>query len=218
MRSLIKILVTLSLFISAQVAAQLQWADFTDKSEFFSVNFPGDPVIVEGIFHSEYGATFPSKTYTVEIDGYFYQATVINYSAAQQAYLEMPDRTDEGTSPRLWIYDQLGATAFMAKKFRERGGEVTFDAWHHIDMIEGHQLQITNLDQSRTFTGIYLHNSRLYVTEATVPSDALPQGLFQQSLGFLDEKGIRIRYNLAADRSRTFARSYQQRRDSGMGP
>jgi len=51
-----------------------------------------------------------------------------------------------------------------------------------------------------------------------VPPDALPQGLFQQSLGFLDEDGVRIRYNLAADRSRTFARSYLQRRDGGMEP
>ena len=207
-----KILITLLLFISTQVSAQLQWAEFRDEAEFFSVNFPGDPVIVESTLNSEYGAIFPSKTYTVEIDDYFYQATVINYSEARQTYLEMPDRTDEAASPRLWIYDQLGATAFMAKKFRERGGEVTFDAWHHIDMVEGHQLQITNPDQSRTFVGIYLHNSRLYVTEATVPSDALPQGLFQQSLGFLDEEGIRIRYNLQPDRSRTLSEGYYQRR------
>ncbi len=212
MHGLTKALITLLLCVSTQVAAQLQWAEFRDQAEFFSVNFPGDPVIAEGTFLSEYGAIFPSKTYTVESSDYFYRATVIDYSEARQTYLELPDRTDEGTSPRLWIYDQLGATAFMAKKFRERGGEVTFDAWHHIDMIEGHQLQITNLDQSRTFAGIYLHNSRLYVTEATVPSDALPQGLFQQSLGFLDEKGVRIRYNLQPDRSREFARSYQQRR------
>ena len=218
MNSLIKGLSTLLLLVSTQVAAQLQWAEYTDESELFSVNFPADPVVVEGIYHSEYGAIFPLKTYTVEIDDYFYQATVINYSEAQQTYLEMTDRTDEGTSPRLWIYDQLGAMAFMAQKFRNRGGEVTFDAWHHIDMIEGHQLQITNPDKSRTFAGIYLHNSRLYVTEATVPPDALPQGLFQQSLGFLDEDGVRTRYNLAADRSRTFARSYLQRRDGGMGP
>ena len=207
-----KILITLLLFISTQVSAQLQWAEFRDEAEFFSVNFPGDPVIVESTLNSEYGAIFPSKTYTVESGDYFYQATVIDYTDAQQTYLELPDRTDEGNSPRLWIYDQLGATAFMAKKFRERGGEVTFDAWHHIDMIEGHQLQITNPDQSRTFVGIYLHNSRLYVTEATVPSDALPQGLFQQSLGFLDEEGIRIRYNLQPDRSRTLSEGYYQRR------
>ena len=111
MHKLIKILITLLLFISTQVAAQLQWAEFRDETEFFSVNFPGDPVIAEGALNSEYGAIFPSKTYTVEIDDYFYQATVVNYSEARQAYLEMPDRTDEAASPRLWIYDQLGATA-----------------------------------------------------------------------------------------------------------
>lgn len=213
MHSLIKISVTLLFFVSTQATAQLSWAEFRDESEFFSVNFPGDPVIAESTFHSEYGAIFPSKTYTVESGDYFFQATVIDYSEAQQTYQDMPDRTDEGSSPRLWIYDQLGATAFMAKKFRDRGGEVTFDAWHHIDMIEGHQLQITNPDQSRTFAGIYLHNSRLYVLEATVPSGGLPPGLFQQSISFFDENGIRIRYLLQPDRSRTPAPSYLRRQE-----
>ncbi|MFL2546655.1 MAG: hypothetical protein ACJ0SL_04750 [Candidatus Rariloculaceae bacterium] len=213
MHGLTKSLMTLLLFFSTQVFSQLQWAEFRDDSQFFSVNFPADPAITEEPFHSEYGAVFPSRIYTVELDDYFYQATVIDYTAAQQTYADMPDRTDEGSSPRLYIYDQLAATAFIAKKFRDRGGEITFDAWHHIDMVEGHQLQITNSDQSRTFAGIYLHNGRLYVLEATVPSDALPQGLFQQSISFYDELGVRVRYNVHPDRSRTPGRSYQERRE-----
>jgi hypothetical protein len=54
---------------------------------------------------------------------------------------------------------------------------------------------MTNPDRSRTFAGIYLHESRLYILEATAPEDAPPPGLFQQSLTLLDEKGARVRYN-----------------------
>jgi len=32
-----------------------------------------------------------------------------------------------------------------------------------ICLVEGHQLQLTNADQSRTFVGIYLHENRLYI-------------------------------------------------------
>jgi hypothetical protein len=213
MRIFILVPMALLVLISTQAAAQLQWAEFRDESEFFSVNFPGQPNITEALYASEYGATFPSKVYSVEIGDYFYSLRVVDFTAAREAYLELPDKTDEASSQFLWIYDQLAATSYAARKFRERGGELTFDAWHHIDMVEGHQLQITNPDQSRTFAGIYMQNSRLYILEATVPSDALPQGLFQQSISFLDEDGVRIRYVLKEDGSRTPSASYLRRQD-----
>jgi hypothetical protein len=179
------------------------WTTYTDLAQFFSVNFPGEPEVREVPYPSEYGATFPSHVYTVQSGENFYSLTVVDYTNAQRVYLELPDKTDEASSRWLWLYDQLGSPAYAARQFRLRGGEVTYDAWNHIDFVEGHQLQITNLDKSRTFAGLYLHHNRLYILEATVPADALPQGLFQQSLTFLDEDGIRIRYEVQPDRSRT---------------
>lgn len=44
---------------------------------------------------------------------------------------------------------------------------------------------------------------RLYVLEGTVPGDAPPPGLFQQSLGMLDEMGRRIRLESDAERNYT---------------
>ena len=61
--------------------------------------------------------------------------------------------------------------------------------------MEGHQLQLTNADESRSFVGIYLHENRLYVVEATVPRRAPQPGLFQQNLSFLDEAGERVRHD-----------------------
>jgi cyclophilin family peptidyl-prolyl cis-trans isomerase len=64
-----------------------------------------------------------------------------------------------------------------------------------IDLIEGHQLQLTNnADKSRTFAAIYMHDNRLYISEGTVPDGDPPPGLFQQSLGFVDRDGNTVRY------------------------
>ena len=58
----------------------------------------------------------------------------------------------------------------------------------------GRQLQLTNSDKSRTFVSIYMHYNKLYVMEATVPAGYPEPGLFQQSLGWLNEQGNGIRY------------------------
>ena len=96
-----------------------------------------------------------------------------------------------------------GSIAYAAWNFRKRGGEVTYDAYAQVDRIEGHQLQITNADQSRTFVAIHLHARRLYILEATVPPGSPPPVDFQISLYILDEEGKRIRYNLDHDGNRT---------------
>jgi len=67
--------------------------------------------------------------------------------------------------------------------------------WNFVDLVEGHQLQLTNnADKSRTFAGIYMHENKLYVIEGTVPAGYPEPGLFQQSLGWLDENGVGLRY------------------------
>ncbi len=194
-------LILASLLVSATASAQ-SWRMFVDRDEYFSVNFPAEPTVRHFDYASEYGATLPGKIYEVRNGDSLHSVTIINFTDAQRIYQELPDRTDEGNNAALFLYDQRGSIAYAARSFRQRGGDVTYDAWHHIDLVEGHQLQITNPDQSRTYASMYLHNGRLYVLEATVPPGSLPQGLFQQSLSFLDEDGNRIRYRLSPDGSR----------------
>jgi hypothetical protein len=55
-------------------------------------------------------------------------------------------------------------------------------------------MQLTNADKSRTFAGIYMHENKLYIIEGTVPPGYPEPGLFQQSLGWLDEAGVSVRY------------------------
>jgi len=67
--------------------------------------------------------------------------------------------------------------------------------WNFVDLVEGNQLQLTNnADKSRTFAGIYMHENKLYIVEGTVPAGYPEPGLFQQSLGWLDENGLGVRY------------------------
>jgi hypothetical protein len=150
---------------------------------------------------SAFDAVFPARTYSAQTGENRFSATVVDFSDSFRIHSEM-DKTEAATGPTNWLYDQRASVARAAREFRQRGGEVTYDAWSHIDRAEGLQLQITNTDGSRTFAGIYLNGntSRLYVLEATVAAQSPLPGLFQQSLRLLNEEGTeRIRYLLSAN-------------------
>jgi hypothetical protein len=187
------------LFVPFLASAQ-DWQRFVDTDEFFAINIPGEPEVVEVLYSSEWGGNLPAKIYSLKADGISYRITVVNYGTDETSYVRVEDHTDDDFP---WLYDFRGSIAYAAHNIRKRGGEVTFDAWHHIEMVEGHQLQITHEDNSRTYAGIYLYKDtgRLYILEAIAPAGSLSQGLFQQSLSFLDEEGNRVRYRLNADGS-----------------
>jgi hypothetical protein len=172
-----------------------EWATYTNRVDQFEVNFPGQPKVDEITWPSEYGAVFPGRVYSVAQNGSRYSITVIDYTDAERIHAARTNHTEADSLPIYWQVDVQASIAYAATKFRQRPGvKVTYDAFHYIDLVSGHQLQITNPDQSRTFAGIYLHESRLYILEATVPARAPQPGLFQQSLSFLDAAGKKVRY------------------------
>jgi hypothetical protein len=182
------------LFLAVPSFAQ-EWITYVSREDRFSVNFPGKPEVREITYPSEYGAVFPGRVHSYNDGPNRYSVTVIDYTQAEKIHAERTNKTQADSLPIYWQIDVQASIAYAAWQLRQRAAKVTYDAWHYIDLVEGHQLQLTNADQSRTFAGIYLHESRLYILEATVPPDAPPPGLFQQSLSFLDEKGNRVRYN-----------------------
>jgi hypothetical protein len=186
--------VTLILTVAPPVSAQ-EWTTYTNRLDRFEANFPGQPKVDEITWPSEYGAVFPGRVYSLELKGSRYSVTVIDYTDAERIHAARTNHTEADSLPIYWQVDVQASIAYAATKFRQRPGvNVTYDAFHYIDLISGHQLQITNPDQSRTFAGIYLHESRLYILEATVPAKAPQPGLFQQSLSFLDAAGKKVRY------------------------
>ena len=194
MRLIRLMLVAFVLGVPSAALAQ-EWNDYMSTVDKFSITFPGQPTVTEIKWPSEYGAVFPGRVYTVRQGVGTYSVTVIDYTQSEKIHSAIA-KPESFQDPRYWQIDIQASIQYAATKFRQRpGSKVTYDAWHYIDLVEGHQLQLSNQDQTRTFVGIYLHENRLYIVEATVPQGYPPPGLFQQNLSFLDEKGGRVRYN-----------------------
>ena len=83
-----------------------------------------------------------------------------------------------------------------ASKFFQRDAKVVNVMANFADLVAGQEVQLaSNADQSKTYASIYMHDNRLIILEATVLRNYPPPTIFQQSLGWLDENGVRIRYN-----------------------
>jgi YD repeat-containing protein len=197
-------LISLTLpLVFSQLSLAQGWIKYVNEAERFIVNFPREPDIREIDYISEQGATFPARVYSVNDSESRYTVTVVDYTVAEKVHEErcthlgyVCDGFEAGSDVR-------GSIAFAAWNIRQQNnGEITYDAYATVDGIPGHQLQITHADGSRSFIGIHLHARRLYILEGAVPEDWPPPGLFQQSLGILDEDGKRIRYRYDANDNR----------------
>lgn len=183
------------LLVAPSAALAQEWTDFRSTTDRFSITFPGEPRVQDITWPSEYGAVFPGRTYAVQQATSRYSVTVIDYTQSEKLHAAI-SKPESFQDPRYWQVDIQASIQYAATKYRQRqGAKITYDAWHYIDLVEGHQLQLLNPDQTRTFVAIYLHENHLYIVEATVPQGYPPPGLFQQNLSFLDEKGGRVRYN-----------------------
>ena len=193
-----RLALTAAILLSASgVPLAQEWMDYENKEDRFTVNFPGQPKVETVTWPSEYGATFQGRTYSVTVPGGArYAITVIDYTQSRQRHAEL-QKNQANQQVMYADIDTMASIQYAATRLyrKKAGSTVTYDAWHYIDLVEGHQLQLTNPDGARTFASIYLHENRLYILDATVPRGAPQPGLFQQSLSFLDEKGERVRYN-----------------------
>ena len=202
-------LLSLSVGLMLAGAAHAQgWTKFYSEQDQFIVNFPGAPEVREVDYTTESGATVPSRVYSVEGEESRYAITVVDYTEIEQAHVALCRRLEvelDRVSPnqcrgRGHFRDLDGSIAYEAWNIRRRNvGEITYDAFGRVDGVAGHQIQVLHPDESRSFIGLYLLDRRLYVLEGTVPGDAPPPGLFQQSLGMLDELGRRIRFESDAE-------------------
>ncbi|MDG2315669.1 MAG: hypothetical protein P8M36_01970 [Gammaproteobacteria bacterium] len=188
LRTMAVVLIT----ICAGPAFSQAWIDYYSSIDDFRIHTPGEFEVSEIFYPSEYGVELPARVYSYESGGDYYSVTVVDYTLSERLHEERA--RNEAEYLLYWEIDIRASVAYAATNFRQRGGEITYDAYHYIDRVEGHQLQITNEDSSRTYAAMYLHDSRLYIVEATVEPGSLPPGFFQQSLQFMDENGVRIRY------------------------
>ena len=189
------------LVVSGPAFAQ-EWTEYVSRVDFFSVNFPGQPEVRDITYATEYGITLPGRVHSREDGPNRYSVTVIDYSTAQQIHTERSKRCTgyPDTCGNRWMVELRGAMDYAASKFiLKRDARVTLYAYYWSDLVEGRRLQLTNADGSNTFAAIHLHENRLYILEGTVSPSSPPPALFQQSLGFIDKEGRRVRYETIYD-------------------
>jgi hypothetical protein len=192
---LIPLVPAVILFFAAPSFGQ-EWVEYYSKADRFLVNFPGQPQVREIPYPTEYGLTLTAHLHVYEDGPSRYAVTVVDYNTVGQLHAARvkgctgyPDTcTNRGPN------EVRGALDYAAWNFIKRDAKVTYYAFGDSDRIEGLRIQLLNPDRSRTFGAIYMHENRLYILEGTVPEGYPEPGLFQQSLGWIDEKGQGFRY------------------------
>jgi hypothetical protein len=177
------------------------YSQYVSQQDGFGVSFPGEPTVQNTTWTSEHGVPLPARVYTVENKRGKYSMTVVEYKDIEKLSTDRAAQCQKSGGEgdacmNSWRSDIGGAIVWATWRFMQRDAKVTFYGWYSADQVPGHQLQLLNADQSRTFAAVNLHGTRLYVLEATVPRGAPAPGLFQQSLMFLDEEGRSIRYRI----------------------
>ena len=191
----------LALSVAAPLFAQ-EWVEFASREDRFTCLFPVQPKVTETTYLSQHEANLPARVYTASQGQSRYTVTVVDYNQAQRILTEKAKSCPAGAEPCLggpgdeghWKADIRGAIDWATWQLIKRDAKVTLFVWAAMDLVEGRQLQLTNADKTRTFGGIFMHENKLYITEGTVPPGYPEPALFQQSLGWLDENGIGLRY------------------------
>ena len=200
-------LVFAMLSVSGPAGAQ-QWAEYVNTQDGFRVNFPGQPTVTETTWQSQLDYVLPARVYSADRGREHYSVTVVDYTGLERQGIERAGNCPPGNAqcranagpilgPGYWKHDERGAIVYATFKLLQRDATLTGLVWEWQDLVEGHLIQLTNnADQSRTFAYIAMHENKLFIVEGTVPRGYAEPALFQQSLGWVDEDGNRIRYRI----------------------
>lgn len=182
-----------------------EWEEFLSKEERFTCNFPGTPTITETTWTSQFGAILPARIYSGTQGTGKFSITVVDYNPIRRLLSERSMSCPAGAETcqgihdwglGYWKNDVRSAVVYATSKFLQRDAKVVNVMANFADLVAGQEVQLANnADQSKTYASIYMHDNRLIILEATVPRNYPPPTIFQQSLGWLDDKGVRIRYN-----------------------
>lgn len=194
----------LVLALSGTAFAQEEWTEFVSKEDRFTVTFPGEPKITDSTWTSQFGAILPARVYSGTSGAGRYTVTAVDYNPVERLLTERSLLCQPGAETcqgihdwglGYWKNDVRSAVVYASSKFIQRDVKVTNIMSNFADLVAGQELQLTNnADQSRTFVSIYMHENKLIILEATVPKAYPPPSMIQQSLGWLDEEGTKIRY------------------------
>ena len=211
------------LLISGSSSAQ-EWIEYSSPEDLFTVNFPAEPDVRDASYPTEYGVTLPGRVHSIENGPSRHSVTVVDYGSVREKHAERlgdcegGSRSFENLCGNPWVAEMEGALDYASWNILQRDGELSHYAYYRAERVEGRRIQITNPDQSRTFAAIHMHQNRLYVFEETAPRGGPPPGLFQQSVGFIDDEGVRIRYETTYSNTRPAPPRVQYGQQAGAVP
>jgi len=162
-----------ALVLSGTANAQT-WSEYVNRDDFFSVNFPGDPVRQDFAYKTAKGTSLPAHLYTTQDSRGHYTITVVDYNGANG---EMAAAIDEA-----------------AKSFRAKG-RVRYDAVNMLDNHRSWRMTVETTEKRVILAEILMAlNNRLYISASDTALNIPPPAQFQVSLQILDDNGLRIRY------------------------
>lgn len=171
----------LTLVMSGAAIAQ-EWAEFVDRTDHFTVNFPGDPQKTDTTFKTDKGASLPGHIYKASDRRGTYVMTVVDYKTAP---------------------DQIGTAIEEASKLVRAKGKVTYDGTGMLDNHKSQRITIETPNGRRLLAEILISaENRLYISEADTALNAPPPAQYQASLQVLDDDGVRIRYKAVGSAER----------------
>jgi hypothetical protein len=168
----------MALSISSAAHAQA-WGEYINREQFFTVNFPGDPMESSAPYKTAKGTALTARTFSASAapDSIFagtYTMTVVDYNSAK---------------------DELATAMEEAAAAIRMKGVVKYDGQNMLDNHKSLRLTVEKPDKKLLLAEILVaENGRLYISEAETAPNVPPPAQYQASLQILDEEGVRIRY------------------------
>ena len=175
MRRLGVISAVAALFFSGAVFAQAEWAEFIDRADHFTVNFPGDPKKEDLAYKTAKGTTLPAHVYSAQDRRGVYFMTVVDYRNASA--------------------EELASAIKEASDAVRAKGKPTYDEPGNLDGHHSQRITVETTAGRRRLAEILVSaDKRLYISEAETALTAPPPAQYQASIQVLDDEGVRIRY------------------------
>ena len=169
---------------------------YVNTTDFFSVSVPCKFTSKDLVWDTEYDSKVPGRVYDCKNGDDEYQMSVINYTDILDIR-RAQEHTAAAGGGGVDAYARIDAAAsidYACTRMRNEAAKVTYDAWHYINLIPGHELQYTLPNGRRVYAAVYLHEYRLYIMKATVPANGIPPLLYTQSFAVTRPDGSAIRY------------------------
>jgi hypothetical protein len=178
MKSVLSSVMILAIFVASQGDVIAQEAVFRDTQTYtscqdrFAVIFPSSPTMKDTTFATQSGAAVAARQHYLEQGADRFSVTVV--------VLANGPALDEGIISH--------AADVLRKK-----GEVRADyPVGYIAGVRGRQLLVEEPNGRQLRGSIYMHDHRIYITEASTAVGDIPGLQFDQSITIIDAEGVDI--------------------------